>query len=76
MAVVAVVGASVVVGVSVVVAAAAAAAVPAAVAVAVPVANNDDEPKGRTLNPEEAEEEETGTLQWQFWPSMTSSATV
>ena len=78
MAVVAVVGASVVVGTSVVVGAsvvvAAAAAAPVGAAV---VAADAEDPKlilKSVVSMEE--EEEAGTLQWQFWPSRTSCTSV
>ena len=67
-----VVGTSVVVGASVVVAAAAAAAVGAAVVTA-----DAEDPKlilKSVVSMEE--EEEAGTLQWQFWPSRTSCTSV
>ena len=72
MAVVAVVGASVVVAAA---AAIVAVAVAVAVAAAAAIVVADDE-KPITLNPVAEEEEEAGTLQWQFWPSLTSWATV
>ena len=82
MAVVAVVGASVVVGTSVVVGAsvvvAAAAPVGAAVvAVTAPVAAEAEDPKLMLKSVVSMEEEEeAGTLQWQFWPSRTSCTSV
>ena len=84
MAVVAVVGASVVVGTSVVVGAsvvvAAAAAAPvgaAVVAVTAPVAADAEDPKLMLKSVVSMEEEEeAGTLQWQFWPSRTSCTSV
>ena len=71
-----VVGTTVVVGASVVVAAAAPVGA-AVVAVTAPVAADAEDPKLMLISVVSMEEEEeAGTLQWQFWPSRTSCTSV